>query len=67
LLPDIDVWRAAAAMVKRCAADAAVQPALRADELFEAGDQRGNATWRAIVRAIEELQREQAREGERVQ
>jgi hypothetical protein len=42
-------------------ADAAAQAALRVDELFEAGDEHGTATWRAIVRAIEELQREQPR------
>jgi hypothetical protein len=67
LIPDLDIWRAAAAMVKRFGADAAVQAALRADELFEAGDEQGTATWRAIVRAIGELQRQQPRAGERVQ
>jgi hypothetical protein len=51
-------------MVKRHGADAGVQAALRADELFEAGDEHGTSTWRAIVRAIEELQRERPRDGE---
>jgi hypothetical protein len=46
-------------------ADAAVQPALRADEMFEAGDEHGTATWRAIVRAIGELQHQQLKDGER--
>jgi triphosphoribosyl-dephospho-CoA synthetase len=67
VIAELDVWRAAALMLKRYGADAAVQAALRADELFEAGDEHGTATWRAIVRAIEELQRERPSEDERVQ
>lgn len=67
MIPEVDVWRAAAAMVKRFGADAAVQAALRADELLEAGDAEGASTWRAIVRAIGELQRHRPRDGERMQ
>jgi hypothetical protein len=51
-------------MMRRFGADAAVQAALRADELFEAGDEHGAAIWRAIVRATEELQRERPKDGE---
>jgi hypothetical protein len=54
-------------MVKRFGGDAAEQAALRADELFESGDKHGTATWRAIVRAIEDLLRERPREDKRVQ
>jgi len=37
--------------------DAAIQAGMRADELLAEGDIDGAATWRAIIRAIEELQR----------
>jgi len=38
----------------------------RADELFGEGDLDGASTWRAILRAIEELQRQTPLEGERI-
>ena len=44
-------------MVKRHGDDAAIQAGMRADELLAEGDVDGAATWRAIIRAIEELQR----------
>jgi hypothetical protein len=37
---------------------------MRADALLAEGDVDGAATWRAIIRAIEELQRATSREGE---
>ena len=39
---------------------------MRADELLDAGDLDGAAVWRRIIRAIEELQRKEPREGEAV-
>jgi hypothetical protein len=40
-----------------------IRAAERADELLEAGDTEGAAVWRAILGAIEELQRKK-RDGE---
>jgi hypothetical protein len=51
----------ATALQQPCAqhgADAAIHAAGRADLLLEEGDIDGAAIWRAIVKAIEELQRE---------
>ena len=53
-------------MVKRHGEDAAIQAAMRADELLAAGDVEGAATWQAVIRAIEGLQRATPREGEAV-
>jgi len=62
----LDLWRAAQLMVKRHGEDAEIQAGMRADELLAKGDVDGAATWRAIIRAIEELQRATPREGETV-
>jgi hypothetical protein len=53
-------------MVKRYAEDTAIQAGMRADEFLAEGDVDGAATWRAIIRAIEELQRGAPGEGEAV-
>ena len=50
--------------MKRYGADAAIQAGIRADELLAEGDVEGAATWQAIIRATEELQRAAPREGE---
>jgi len=46
-------------MVKRYGEDATIQAGKLADELLAEGDVDGAATWRAIIRAVEELQRAQ--------
>ena len=66
MISDIDIWRAAQLLVKRYGTDAALQAGMRADRLLAAGDVDGAATWRAILRAIEELQRATPREVEAV-
>jgi len=63
VIPDLDIWRAAQLMVKRYGEDAAIQAAIRADELLAEGDVDRAATWRAIMRAIEELLRAAPRGG----
>jgi hypothetical protein len=67
LIPDLDICRSAALMLKRFGPDAAAPAALRADELFEGGDEHATAPCRAIVGAIEEPQRDRAHNGEQVQ
>ena len=44
----------------------AADPGMLADELLAEGDADGAVTWRAIIRAVEELQRAMPREGEAV-
>ena len=40
---------------------------MKADAMLDEGDLDGQRVWKAIVRAIEELQRGERKEGERVQ
>ena len=66
MIPDLDIWRAAQLMVKRYGDDAAIQAASRADDLLAEGDLDEASIWRAILRAVEELQRQKPLKGERI-
>jgi hypothetical protein len=57
LIPDLDIYRAAKVLVEQHGEDAPIRAAERTDGLLEDGDIEGAAIWRAIVAAIEELQR----------
>ncbi len=56
MIPDLDIWRSAQALVKQHGADAPIHAAMRADAMLEAGDLDGYAVWRRILRAVEKLQ-----------
>lgn len=43
MIDDRNIWRAANLLLKRYGADAAIQAAQRADELFDSGDGDGCA------------------------
>jgi hypothetical protein len=58
MIADLDIWRAAKLLIDQHSDEAALYAAGRADLLLEEGDVTGAAVWRAIVAAIEELQRE---------
>jgi hypothetical protein len=60
---DLDIYRAAKALVDQHGGDAATFAAGRADQLLKEGDIAGSAVWRQIRAAIEEPQRGR-REGE---
>jgi hypothetical protein len=49
-------------LIDQHGADAVVNAAGRADLLLEEGDAESAAVWRAIVRAIEELQRKRGKD-----
>jgi len=66
MIDDRDFWRAADLLIKRYGADAAVQAAQRADELFSDGDSDCYAIWKRILEAVGELSRTEPAEGERV-
>jgi hypothetical protein len=51
VLPEIDIWRSAVAMMKRYGTEAGLEAAKRADELLAEGDIDDAATWRRIVTA----------------
>lgn len=58
MLPEIEIWRAAAAMIKRYGTEAGLEAAKRADQMLAAGDVEGSATWHWIMTLVEQLQAE---------
>ncbi len=66
MIPDLDICRSANLLVKRHGQDAPIHAAMRADELLEAGDLDGAATWKRILRAVEELRGTKPKPGEKV-
>ena len=54
-MDELDIYRAAKALIDQHGDDAAIHVAMRADELLDAGDLDGAATWRRIIQVIKEL------------
>ncbi len=65
MIEGIDLWRAALVMVKGYSDGAGTEAAMRADEFLDQGNLDGKRLWMRIMHAIEELQRERPRYGER--
>ena len=59
MIPDIDIWRAAALMIKHYGDTADLEAAGRADQLLAEGDTEGQRVWMRIAKAIDEMQRPQ--------
>jgi hypothetical protein len=55
MIPDIDIWRAAALMIKQYGDTADLEAAGRADQLLAEGDTEGQREWMRIAKAIDEL------------
>lgn len=55
-IEDWELWACANKLIEQHGEDAAIHAALRADALFDEGELDGAATWRAIVRRINQLQ-----------
>ena len=55
VIPEIDIWRAAALMLKRYGENALEESAARVDELATAGHDGGVAVWRRIADAVGQL------------
>ena len=53
---NIDIYRAAKLYIDQHGDQAALQAAMQADALLEAGDMDGAATWRKVIKAIEVMQ-----------
>jgi hypothetical protein len=64
MIPEIEIWRAAMAMVRRYGADAMLEAAARADQFFEEGDWQSAAIWHRVLDAIERLQAQKPAQGE---
>ncbi len=56
MIPDLDIWRSAQALVKRHGQDAPIQAAMRADAMLDKGDLDGFSVWKRILQAVGELQ-----------
>ena len=55
VIPEIDIWRAAALMLKRCGDKALEQSSARANELTGDGDHDAADTWRRITTGVAQL------------
>lgn len=55
MIPDIDIWRAAALMIKHYGDTADIEAATRADEYLAKGELYGQRVWMRIAAAIDEL------------
>ena len=62
---DLDIYRSAKLLIDRHGEDAGLEAAMRADAMLEKGAMAGAATRRRVVKAVEELQRQEPRPGER--
>jgi hypothetical protein len=62
---ELDIYRSAQVLIREHAEDAAIEVAMRADAMLDRGDMEGCRVWKRILRAVEELQRESPRGGER--
>ncbi len=56
MIPGLDIYRSTELLVKRHGDDAPSHAAMRADAALEGGDLDGLATWKRMLRAVEELQ-----------
>jgi hypothetical protein len=52
---DLDIYRTAKLFVDQHGEDAPIHAAMRADELMAKGDLDGQAIWKLVLKAIDEL------------
>ena len=55
MIPDIDIWRTAALMIKHYGDTADLEAAAKADEFLAKGELDGQRTWMRIAQAIDDL------------
>ena len=65
MVSDLDILRSAKLLIDQHGEDATIHAAMQADRLLDQGAMEGSATWRRIMKAIEELQRTEPTPGER--
>ena len=64
LVSDLDIYRSAKLLIDQHGDEAPIHAAMRADAFLDQGNLNGQRLWLRIVRAIEELQRDQPQDGE---
>ena len=52
---DKDIFRSAKLLINRHGDDAVIEAAMQADKMLEAGDVDGQAVWKRILTAVDEL------------
>lgn len=62
MIADIDIWRAAALMIKHYGDTADIEAASKADALLDDGDTEGQRVWMRIAKAIDHLTKVQQNE-----
>ena len=65
-MDDIDIWRAAHAMMRRYGETAWLESTQRADQALAAGDVEGARTWNRVAKAVTDLDRQKPGDGEAV-
>ena len=63
---NIDIYQTANELIRQHDEDAPTHAAMRVDELLEAVDMDGQAVWKQILAAVEELLSEERPEGAKV-
>ena len=66
MLDEPDIWRAANLLLENHGDNAPLVAAQRADGMLARGDMVGQAIWKRITAAVEELIRRKPKQGERV-
>ncbi len=66
MIPDLDIYRSAQALVKQHGPDAPIHAAMQTNAMLDKGDLDGYAVQKLILRAVEELQRTAPKPGEAV-
>ncbi len=56
MVSDLDIWRAAALLIRKHGSTAQSEAGKRADMMFERGDTEGQLVWARISRKLNELQ-----------
>ena len=63
----IDIYQTANELIKQHGDNAPIHAAMQADELLDAGDMDGQAVWKQILAAVEELLSRERHVGDKVQ
>ena len=63
---EIDIFRTASVLIREHGEAATLEAAQRADAMLEKGSLGGQRVWKRVMAAVKEIQREEPREGEKV-
>ena len=63
---ELEIYLSAKLLIDRHGDDAVIEAAMVADKMLEQGDLDGLATWKQILKTIEELQSRERPEGEKL-